>query len=380
MPGFARFSLNLMILPKMILSKIAAALIALVSTAAADSALPDAWPDRSVAWPARREEMKRILEREEIGRMPPPGNVVATEGDAQPVAGGSCRAVRLNFGPEGKLVLDLQILTPVGSGPFAAIVFPTFQPLGSAEETAPQFAVPLARGYAVATFCYQQCAADRPGARDSGFLAAYPDFDWGMIAATAWGMSRCADYLATRPNVDHHQLIAAGHSRLGKAALVAGAWDERFALTAAAGSGCGGTGAYRFCGAGRGGKEGLEDVVKRFPQWFVPQLATYAGRVGEMPFDQNWLIALVAPRRFIAADALDDPYANGNALAQSWLAAKPIYQALGVPERLGVHFRPGGHRMDPADWTAILDFADRELRGKTVDRRFDTLPDAAKLH
>jgi hypothetical protein len=357
----------------------AAAILTLASTAAA--ALPAPWPDRGVAWPARREEMKRILEHEEIGHMPPSqANVTAKESEAQTIAGGSVATVRLSFGPNGKVSLDVQLLKPAGNGPFPVIVFPSFETHGSADDVAKQFAAPVARGYAVATFFYQQCAADRPGARDSGFLPAYPDFDWGMIAATAWGMSRCVDYLQTLPDIDKSQVIAAGHSRLGKAALVAGAWDERFALTAPAGSGCGGTGAYRFCGVGRGGKEGLEDVVKRFPQWFVPQLATYSGRVEEMPFDQNWLIALVAPRRFIAADALDDPYANGNALGQAWLAAKPIYQALGVPERLAIHFRPGGHRMDPADWTAILDFADRELRGKTVDRRFDTLPDAVKLH
>src|SRR5437763_1806467 len=120
-------------------------------------------------------------------------------------------------------------------------------------------------------------------------------------------MSRCVDYLITDPRIDKTKLIALGHSRLGKTALIAGAFDERFALVAPAGSGCGGTGAFRFNGKVRGGKEGLEEATAHFPQWFNPRLATFAGRVEKLPFDQNWLIALVAPRAFIAADSTEDP-------------------------------------------------------------------------
>ena len=193
-------------------------------------------------------------------------------------------------------------------------------------------------------------------------------------------MSRCVDYLETQPFADASKLIALGHSRLGKAALIAGAMDERFALTAPAGSGCGGTGAYRFNGKSRGGKEGLENATKRFPQWFSPHLAEFSGQVEKLPFDQHWLIALVAPRCFIAADGLSDPYCNGNALAQSYLAAKPVYEFLGVPQHLGIHFRPGQHLLAPADWQAILDFSDQQLRQLPVKEHFDQLPPPGELH
>ncbi|MGN6642851.1 MAG: hypothetical protein ACTHKU_07610, partial [Verrucomicrobiota bacterium] len=72
--------------------------------------------------------------------------------------------------------------------------------------------------------------------------------------------------------------------------------------------------------------------------------------------------------------------ANGNALAQSYLAAKPVYALLGVPDHLGIHFRPGGHLLAPEDWQAILDFSDQQLRGRNVKRRFDQLPPVEQLH
>ena len=345
-------------------------------------------------WRQRREQMKTILEYYALGHAPPPpGNVTGRELLSRPVMDGkaSGRLVHLTFGPEGKLGFDIAIFTPAESdvvkAPFPTIVQPSFsanpgtnQP-DSWETAAGKVAEPLRRGYAVVTFFYQQCGIDKPGDyRQSGFFPAYPDNDWGDLAVWAWGMSRCVDYLQTRTFADKSKLIAVGHSRLGKAALVAGAFDERFALTAPAGSGCGGTGAYRFNGKGRGGKEGLEDATKKFPQWFGPRLAEFSGQVEKLPFDQHWLLALIAPRLCLPVDGLSDPAANGNALAQSYLAAKPVYALLGVPDHLGVNFRPGAHLLAPEDWTALLDFADQQLRHRDVQRRFDQLPPAEQLH
>lgn len=334
-------------------------------------------------WEPRREQMKQIIEHYAIGHQPPPpGNVSGRELMSQTMSDGqvTCRLVHLSFGPESKLGLDVAIFIPAETNTFKTlfptIVQPVFFPMpgtNSWANVAKQFAEPLRRGYAVAAFYYQQCGADTLDYRQTGFFPAYPGYDWGDLAAWAWGMSRCVDYLETQPFVDKSKLIAVGHSRLGKAALIAGAFDERFALTAPAGSGCGGTGAYRFNGQGRGGKEGLAEATKKFPQWFGPRLAEFSGQVEKLPFDQHWFMALVAPRLFIAADGLSDPYTDTNALVQSYLAAKPVYQLLGVPEHLDIHFRPGGHLLAPADWQAILDFSDQNLRQVEVKRRGNQL-------
>jgi (4-O-methyl)-D-glucuronate---lignin esterase len=336
-------------------------------------------------WRQRREEMKQIIEYYAIGHSPPPpGNVIGHELLSKTVLAGkvTCRLVHLTFGPENKLGFDTAIFVPTkmtaGKPPFPTIVQPVFFPIpgtnalaaSSWAEVAKQYDEPIRRGYAVVIFYYQQCGADTANYRQTGFFPAYPGYDWGDLAAWAWAMSRCVDYLETQPFVDKTKIIALGHSRLGKAALIAGAFDERFALTVPAGSGCGGTGAYRFNGKGRGGKEGLEEVVKRFPQWFDPRLREFSGQIDKLPFDQHWLISLVAPRCFIAADALNDRYCNVNALVQSYLAAKPVYEFLGVPEHLGVNFRPGVHMLAHADWRAILDFSDQQLRNRDVKQRF----------
>jgi len=285
-------------------------------------------------------------------------------------------------------VLFVPTETASQRAPFPVIVHPSFnaklasdQLSASLDEIARGFVQPLQRGMAVMAFFYQQCGADtKVGHRQTGFFAAYPDYDWGDLAAWAWSMSRCVDYLQTQPFADVSRLIAAGHSRLGKATLIAGAFDERFALTAPAGSGCGGTGAYRFNGKLRGGKEGLENATANFPQWFGPRISEFCGQVEKLPFDQHWLLALIAPRLCLPTDALSDQWSNGNAMVQSYLGAQPVYAMLQVPDHLGLHFRPGEHALAAEDWEALLDFADLHLRKRAIQRRFNQIPSADQLH
>jgi len=332
-------------------------------------------------WTLRRKQMEQVIQDNLTGHAPPPPPDVRAELiRSYPVLEGKAeyRLVRLNFGPDNAARLDVALFVPArGDAPPPTIVFlgftgtpgdappsapdPKYRPI-SAEEFARQRKDVLTDGYAILTYYYQQAAADHDHNRSTGFFPAYPGWDWGTLSAWAWSASRCVDYLLKQGVADPGCIVLVGHSRLGKAALIAGALDQRFALVVPAASGCGGTGALRISGRARGGKEGLEEATARFPYWFSPRLRTFAGRVEQLPFDANWLIALIAPRPMLDLEARDDPYCNGPAAVASFRAARPVYRWLNAEDRIDLHFRDGGHALTDGDWATILDFADRQLR------------------
>ena len=374
-------------------------------------------------WRRRREEMKRILAYYAVGRMPPPpGNVKGHELASQAVLDGSVkyRLVKLTFGPKRKLELAIGIFTPVRGGPFPAVILPSGTPPGavplprwprgpnqgrgenvlllvgpgpasaapppatafgapaSAEEIANRHAGLFHRGYALVVFDNNDCAEDTTlrnldgswAFRDTRFYPAYPGYDWGILAGWAWGASRIADYLEKDRTIDGTRLIVTGASRAGKAAMVAAAFDERL-MGAPVVTGGGGIGAYRFSGEGRGGREGLDLMMTKYPNWFSPHLHAFRGHTDRLPFDAHWFLALCAPRPFIALEGEADNVSLPNAVKQSILAAEPAYAFLGFPDRLGVNYAKHGHAFTEEDWSAMLDFADKHLRDLKVDRAFD---------
>lgn len=362
-------------------------------------------------WHQRRDEMKAILEYYELGHAPPPpGNVIGQDLKSATLLDGSVvyRLVHLKFGPEQNPGFDIAIFTPAEGGPFPTIINPSFfntpgvaitnglpasagpptnlqqrlrlifnSPV-TPEHGAEGFSNELNRGYAVVTYHYTECGADNSDFRRSSYYPAYTNYDWGVLLGWAWGLSRVVDYVETQPFTDTNKIIALGHSRLGKLVMVATAFDERISLGAPAGSSGAGTGAYRFCGPGRGGKEGIETMTRKFPYYFVPRLQEFTGQMYKLPFEAYWYIALAAPRPWISVEGTDDQNCVPNAVKQSILAARPIYAFLGgSTNRVGVSYQPHRHMLTTGDVNAVLDFADQQLRGIDHHRGFDEFPSDA---
>ena len=212
--------------------------------------------------------------------------------------------------------------------------------------------------------------------RNTRFFPAYPGYDWGILAGWAWGASRVADYLEQDKAIDAGKLIITGASRNGKAAMIAAAFDDRL-MGAPVVTGGGGVGAYRFAGPRR--SETLDIMELKYPNWFSPHLHQFRGQREKLPFDQHWFLALSAPRPFIALEGDTDTISLPEAVRQSMLGARPAYALFGAETRLGVNYARHGHAFTADDWTAMLDFFDKHLRGKPITRSFDRFPTEEEL-
>lgn len=233
----------------------------------------------------------------------------------------------------------------------------------------------LERGYAVATFCCEDVDPDvddgfRNGVHGLLGPAQRTGADWGTLAAWAWGLSRALDYLQTDADVDGSKVAVFGHSRMGKAALWAGACDPRFAMVVSNASGCGGAAISR-----RHYGETLRRINIRFPHWYCRNFHQYGDNEDEMPFDQHELLALIAPRPLYVESGSEDRWSDPRGEYLSLVEASRVYRLYGfdtftstqqppveTPVVYGVtgyHIREGKHEILLYDWEQYLRFADR---------------------
>ncbi|MEL7601441.1 MAG: acetylxylan esterase [Proteiniphilum sp.] len=242
------------------------------------------------------------------------------------------------------------------------------------------------RGYAVATMCYHDIFPDKPELKEYSVVSLFPGYDpdktapeeWQAIGAWAWGSSRIVDFLETQEEIDTNKIAIMGHSRQGKAALWAGAQDERFRIVISNNSGCGGAALFR-----RKFGETAEIINKAFPHWFCESFRQYNNKEELLPVDQHQLLALIAPRKVYVASAEEDLWADPRGEFLAAYHAGPVYRLYGletigsdempalhtpITGDIGYHIRAGKHDVKEYDWKRYLDFADAHFSKNSVTR------------
>jgi hypothetical protein len=358
-----------------------------------------------VWWNQRRPEIVEAFDREIYGRVPKvtpkvDWEVVSTKrernGDVEVVTKQLLGHVDSSSYPSIKVDIQLSLSTPANAaGPVPVIMefgAAGFGPArGGARATGgpPRPAGPtwqqqvLAKGWGYAELSPASIQADNGAGLRQGIIGLVnkgeprkPD-DWGALRAWAWGASRALDYFEKDKAVDAKSVGLEGHSRYGKAALVAMAYEPRLAIAFVSSSGEGGAKIHR-----RNYGEVVENVaaVNEY-HWMAGNFLKYAGPLtwDDLPVDSHELVALCAPRPvFISAGISTPPPGDGWVDAKGMflaaVGAGPVYRLLGKKDMGTTEFPPietgltdgdvafrehsGGHTPGP-NWPTFLAFAER---------------------
>lgn len=301
-------------------------------------------------WEQQKRWMRGQVEEWLFGRMPPaPDNLRAIVTSTRREGTVTARDVRLEFGPDHRATLRLELKIPDGKGPF-----PVF--LTNHNWKRPWLYTAVKRGY---IGCYYAAADPNYGDGDDSdaYIDIYPGSDFGCLARWAWAASRAVDYLVTLPEVERDHIGLAGHSRGGKQALLAAAFDERIGAVIPSSGNTGEGDPWRYT-TGVFINETIELLTAAQPHWFSPHLRFFAGREDKLPVDQNSLMAMVAPRGLMLYTGYAESASNPLGFERAYESAKAVYRMLGREENIWLTLREGEHPTNATDLEQFIDFLD----------------------
>jgi len=361
-------------------------------------------------WTQRRPEIVEYFDREIYGRVPANTTKVNWEvkSTKREAAGNGPVLTKELIGhvdnsiyPAVTVDIQLTLSTPADAkGPVPVIMEFGFSPEVRAAllKRFPQLATTgptwqqqlAARGWGSATLVATSIQADNGEGLTQGIIGLLNKGqprkldEWGALRAWAWGASRALDYFETDKDVDAKRVGIEGLSRYGKAALVAMAYDPRFAIGFIASSGAGGAKILR-----RNFGEQVENLASPSEyHWFAGNFLKYAGplTVDDLPVDAHELIALCAPRPvFISSGSqqVEGGWVDAKGMFLGAVAAGPVYRLLGRRDLGTTEFPPiqtalidgdiafrqhsDGHTAGP-NWPTFLIFAGRYLE-PSADRQ-----------
>ena len=328
-----------------------------------------------------REEMLEILQREEYGYLPPKPDKLTFED-----AGAIHKSIAAGKASCHRIIAHCEIGGKTFDFPFAAILpvdgkkYPFFVHINFTDNVPDRYLPAeelVDNGFAVLAVNYKDVTSDDLDMTNGLAGVLFEDgkrgpTDPGKIAMWAWAAQRMLDFAETQQCLDMSCAVVAGHSRLGKTALLAAATDERFVFAYSNNSGCSGAALSR-------GKQG-ETVAKinnRFPYWFCENYYKYSDKEETMEFDQHFLLASIAPRFACVGSATEDAWADPVSEYLNCVAAKEAFggdfiHADRLPQadetflegRLGYHLRTGTHYFARPDWHRLIAFIKNHNYGK----------------
>lgn len=212
----------------------------------------------------------------------------------------------------------------------------------------------LEAGIGLAWFNRLELAHDAPDARREGpVFERWPEQTFGALSVWAWGLHRCVDALLTTGRSRVGQVAVVGHSRGGKAAILAGATDARIGATVSHNSGTGGAASLQLTGEG---SESLADLATRFPHWLGPEARQPQARQ-QIELCDSWpLLKAIAPRGLCLLQASDDLWANPEGTRHNAVRLRPVWEACQAGSHLQWLERTGGHAMTGLDWQRAAAF------------------------
>ena len=322
----------------------------------------EAEADRTPAgWSERRIDLVQFVEDNWVGRIPDTvadfrvvwrkeavrpnveqwiGQVVAPDGRMGPTVDAT-----IHFPPRAKAApafISYGYIWPGGRTPNFGGAGPP-DPIAQAHR----------HGFAYVEYRPQLLQADTGATKEQGVigLARWPraEHDWGALRAWAWGASRLREELARDPRIDGERVSLTGHSRFGKAVLVAAAFDHAFADAHVSSSGAGGAKLMR-----RDFGERWENLAASGEfHWMTPAAMRFARpghTIAELPVDAHTLIALRAPRPLFVTSGLaekGDAWVDPRGMWLATQAAQPAWGLLAGETPSGAMPAPGSEAQAP---------------------------------
>jgi hypothetical protein len=324
--------------------------VSLPGTLTANSKLPDPFMkldgtriSATSDWRCRREEILQLAEKYVYGAKP--GKPAAVTGTV------SRTGITVNVTDNGKSSsFSATVDLPSGPGPFPAVIL--YGGLGADTATI------KASGAAVIN--YNQYAVGAEGTprnnKQGAFYSIYgSSSSTGLLMAWAWGVSRIIDVIAQSDGsiLKADAMGVTGCSRFGKGAIVAGAFDQRIALTMPIESGSAGVPIFR--GIPGEGAQSLSSAFGEQP-WLGDAFGSFTGNPAMLPVDTHETVAMVAPRGLFI---MDNPHIvnlgpkSGSVAA---LGGAEVYKALGAGDNITYwsDVQNGTHCSIRPEWTAPL--------------------------